>query len=112
MGVIKQWSDRMGPAAFRVRLKGVVVGAKYHLWGRVGSAPHPQHRLWVCTGLVAVALAEWQGRRRRSAKLRLWSLTDVVMEPGHHGTQGQQLQTSSFLGLELGSLGIQSGDGS
>lgn len=22
MGVIKQWSDRMGPAAFRVRLKG------------------------------------------------------------------------------------------
>lgn len=35
----------MGPVAFRVRLKQVVVDAKYHLWGRVGSAPYPTQTL-------------------------------------------------------------------
>lgn len=42
MGVIKQWSDRMGLAAFRARLKGGVVSVKHHLWSRVVPPPCPQ----------------------------------------------------------------------
>lgn len=69
----------MRPAAFRVRLREwwMVLSITYVEQGRQRSSTLTQ-----TLGLhwASGSGTEWQGRRLRSAKLELWSPTDVDME--------------------------------